>query len=241
MQQPQQQLGTSTGMMQGASVTPPTTTGVAQAAPMATQPAVVTQAGPVSTGGLFTAGGGSSSSFMSPASDKAYIDWMLTQPNPLGQGTVADVYKAQGVDPYTDPRVVSQAREQNERAGRRVDMYGGVAGAPMEQIAPWQNSNWQAQQAAAQQALAERQRVQAAQDAASGVTVGGGAVAPDVNQWAQTEQGQAAGGINSVYNSINTFLAGNPSQEALQAAMRDFGVTPETLEAARAYSVNNPQ
>lgn len=241
MQQPQQQLGTSTGMMQGASVTPQTTTGVAQTAPMASQPAVVTQAGPVSTGGLFTAGGGNSSSFMSPASDKAYIDWMLTQPNPLGQGTVADVYKAQGVDPYTDPRVVSQAREQNERAGRRVDMYGGVAGAPMEQIAPWQNPNWQVQQAAAQQALAERQRVQAAQDAASGVTVGGGAVAPDVNQWAQTEQGQAAGGINSVYNSINTFLAGNPSQEALQAAMRDFGVTPETLEAARAYSANNPQ
>lgn len=241
MQQPQQQLGTSTGMMQGAPVTPQTTTGVTQVGPMASQPAGVTQAGPVSTGGLFTAGGGSSSSFMSPASDKAYIDWMLTQPNPLGQGTVADVYKAQGVNPYTDPRVVSQAREQNERAGRRVDMYGGVAGAPMEQIAPWQNPNWQAQQAAAQQALAERQRVQAAQDAASGVTVGGGAVAPDVNQWAQTEQGQAAGGINSVYNSINTFLAGNPSQEALQAAMRDFGVTPETLEAARAYSANNPQ
>jgi hypothetical protein len=178
---------------------------------------------------------GGMSSYQPTANDKAYIDRMLTQPNPLGQGTLADVYKAQGIDPYTDPRIISQARDQNQNAAARSNMYGGIASAPMNQIAPWQNPNWKAEQDAAQQAEAERQRVLAAQDAASGVTVGGGIVPPNVNDWAQTQEGQAAGGINSVYNSINTFLATNPSQEALQGAMRDFGVDEATLNAAKAY------
>lgn len=182
---------------------------------------------------------GGMSSYQPTANDKAYIDLMLTQPNPLGQGTLADMYKGQGIDPYTDPRVISQARAQNANAAGRASMYGGIASAPMDQIAPWQDPNWRAKQDAAQQAERERQQRMAAQDAASGVTVGGGIVSalpPDVNDWAKTQQGQAAGGINSVYDSINKFLAGNPSQEALQTAMQDFGVNQATLDAARAYA-----
>lgn len=178
---------------------------------------------------------GGMSSYQPTDNDKAYIDRMLTQPNPLGQGTLADMYKGQGIDPYTDPRVISQARAQNTNAANRVNMYGGIASAPMDQIAPWQNPNWKAEQDAAQQAEAERQKGLAAQDAASGVTVGGGIVPPNVNDWAQTQQGQAAGGINSVYDSINAFLATNPSQEALQGAMQQFGVDQATLEAAKSY------
>jgi hypothetical protein len=182
---------------------------------------------------------GGMSDYKATANDKAYIDYMLTQPNPLGQGTLADMYKGQGIDPYTDPRVISQARAQNANAAGRASMYGGIASAPMDQIAPWQDPNWRAKQDAAQQAERERQQRMAAQDAASGVTVGGGIVSalpPDVNDWAKTQQGQAAGGINSVYDSINAFLATNPSQEALSSAMQDFGVNQATLDAARAYA-----
>jgi len=182
---------------------------------------------------------GGMSSYQPTANDKAYIDRMLTQPNPMGQGTLGDMYKKQGIDPYTDPRVISQARAQNANAANRANMYGGMANAPMDQIAPWQDPNWRAKQDAADKAERERQQRMAAQDAASGVTVGGGIVSalpPDVNDWAKTQQGQAAGGINSVYNSINKFLATNPSQQALSSAMQDFGVNLSTLDAARAYA-----
>ncbi len=117
---------------------------------------------------------GGMSDHKATTTDKAYIDWMLTQPNPAGQGTLADVYKRQGIDPYNDPRVLTQAREQSERATRRADMYGGTSSAPMDQIAPWQDSNWQAKQASSQQAERERQARMVA--ASPNVVVGGGAV-----------------------------------------------------------------
>jgi hypothetical protein len=105
----------------------------------------------------------------------------------------------------------------------------------------WEDPNWQAKQTADAAATAQRNQQQAA--AAPNVTVGGGiatpapaAPPPDVNDWAQTQQGQAAGGINSVYDSINKFLATNPSQEALSGAMRDFGVNEKTLEAAKSHA-----
>ena len=59
--------------------------------------------------------------------------------------------------------------------------------------------------------------------------------APDSAAWAATEAGQAAGGITSVYDSINQFLASSPSQYALMAAMLEYGVSAETLAAAQAY------
>jgi len=179
---------------------------------------------------------GGMSDYKPTANDKAYIDYMLTQPNPLGQGTLADVYKQQGIDPYTDPRVITQAREQNQRYDARNELYGGTL--DVNQGAAWQNPNWQAEQNAAAAATAQRQQAQAAQDAASGVTVGGGiasAPPPNVNDWASSQEGQAAGGINSVYNSINQFLATNPDQAALQSAMQQYGVDQATLDAAKAY------
>jgi hypothetical protein len=180
---------------------------------------------------------GGMASYQPTANDTAYIDYMLTQPNPLGQGTLADVYKNQGINPYTDPRVIAQARQQNQRYENRNDLYGGTLS--VDQGAPWQNPNWLANQNAAAAATAQRQQAQAAQDAASGVSVGGGiagsAPPPNVNDWAQTQEGQAAGGINSVYNSINQFLATNPDQAALQSAMQQYGVDQATLDAAKAY------
>lgn len=69
------------------------------------------------------------------AGDKSYIDWMLKQPNPAGQGTLADVYKRQGIDPYTDPRVITQAREQAERQVRRDTMRAEAGAAPAPSFA----------------------------------------------------------------------------------------------------------
>ena len=173
---------------------------------------------------------GGMSDYKPTANDKSYIDYMLTQPNPLGQGTLADVYKQQGIDPYTDPRVITQAREQNDRAGRRASMYDDAGAAPpMQEISPWQNPNWQAEQNAAAAATAQRQQAQAAQDAASGVSVGGGiAAAPVADDYRQQQ-----------YNSINQFLATNPSQEALSSAMQQYGVDQSMLDAAKAYGAQN--
>jgi hypothetical protein len=167
------------------------------------------------------------SDYKPTANDKSYIDYMLTQPNPLGQGTLADVYKQQGIDPYTDPRVITQAREQNQRYDARNDLYGGTL--DVNQGAAWQNPNWQAEQNAAAAATAQRQQAQAAQDAASGVSVGGGiAAAPVADDYRQQQ-----------YNSINQFLATNPSQEALSSAMQQYGVDQSMLDAAKAYGAQN--
>ena len=188
-----------------------------------------------------------------PEEVKNYIQWQMTQPNPLGQGTLGDLYAKQGItDPYNSPIVQQQAQEQLKRQDRRDAMYAAtqkgldptLAHSP-QGYGMWEDPNWLAKQDAVNTATAQRNQQQTA--AAPNVTVGGGiagpapapqpvAPPPDVNDWAQTEQGQAAGGINSVYDSINTFLAGNPSQEALQTAMQDFGVNEATLEAAKSYA-----
>jgi hypothetical protein len=69
--------------------------------------------------------------YKATTNDKAYLDNMLKQPNPLGQGTLADVYKKQGIDPYTDPRVLTQAREENERLARRNLMRTNAGADPV--------------------------------------------------------------------------------------------------------------
>jgi hypothetical protein len=74
---------------------------------------------------------GGMSDYKATTNDKAYLDNMLKQPNPLGQGTLADVYKKQGIDPYTDPRVLTQAREENERLARRNLMRTGAGADPI--------------------------------------------------------------------------------------------------------------
>jgi hypothetical protein len=184
-----------------------------------------------------------------PEEVKNYIQWQMTQANPLGQGTLADVYAKQGItDPYNSPLVQQQAQEQLKRQDRRDAMYAAtqmgldptLAHSP-QGYGMWEDPNWLAKQTADAAATAQRNQQQAA--AAPSVVVGGGGIAtpapvappPDVNDWAGSQQGQAAGGINSVYNSINQFLATNPSQEALSSAMQQYGVDQATLDAAKAY------
>ena len=60
------------------------------------------------------------------------------------------------------------------------------------------------------------------------------APAMDAAGWAATDEGQSAGGMLAVYDSINAFLATNPSSLALLAAMQEYGVSPELLAAAQA-------
>jgi len=57
-----------------------------------------------------------------------FIKWQNSQPNPYGQGTLGDMYKAQGLSD-TDPRRRAQAQEMIEREERRNAMRAG-AGAP---------------------------------------------------------------------------------------------------------------
>jgi hypothetical protein len=62
-----------------------------------------------------------------------FIAWQNSQPNPYGQGTLADVYRAQGISD-TDPVRRAQAQEvierQKAREGLRagITMSGGVTG-----------------------------------------------------------------------------------------------------------------
>jgi hypothetical protein len=189
-----------------------------------------------------------------PEEVKNFIQWKMTQANPFGQGTMADVYAKQGItDPFSNELVQQQAQEQLKRQDRRDAMYSATQMGldPSLEYSPqgygqWEDPNWLAKQTADAAATAQRNQQQAASNAAAGVTVGGGGIAtpapaapaappPDVNDWAGSQQGQAAGGINSVYNSINQFLATNPSQEALSSAMQQYGVDQATLEAAKAY------
>jgi hypothetical protein len=200
-----------------------------------------------------------------PEEVKNFIKWQMSQANPFGQGTMADVFAKQGItDPYSNPIVQQQAQEQLKGQDRRDAMYAAAQMGldPSLEYSPqgygqWEDPNWQAKQTANAAATAQRNQQQAA--AAPNVTVGGGIAdlfssstaptpsapadpgepavrPPDVNDWAKTQEGQAAGGINSVYGSINQFLAGNPSQEALQTAMQNFGVSDATLAAAKSYA-----
>jgi hypothetical protein len=136
------------------------------------------QAGaPVGFGGMYT-------SADMTANDKAYIDYMLAQPNGTG-GTLADTYKAQKIDPYNNAGVIAQAKSQNERADRRNDLYT-QSGQPMPMqydqsgtsagVSPWTNPTWQAAQAAAAKALANRQAAQTA--ASPNVVAGPGGLLP---------------------------------------------------------------
>jgi len=110
------------------------------------------------------------------AEQREFIAWQSSQPNPVGQGTIGDMYAAQGItDPKNDPRVLAIARQQVDRAQNREALFA-EAGVQPGNLAPWTDPNWRETQAAARQAEAARQQRLAAQDARSGVTVGGGLV-----------------------------------------------------------------
>ncbi len=47
------------------------------------------------------------------------LDWQLAQPNPFGTGTIADIFKAQHVDPYTNAPERAKVQELLDREARR--------------------------------------------------------------------------------------------------------------------------
>ena len=74
------------------------------------------------------------------AEQREFINWQMQQPAPAGQGTIGDVFAAQGItDPKNDPRVLAQAQEQIDRAARREDMYA-QAGVAAPDVRPWSDA-----------------------------------------------------------------------------------------------------
>jgi len=69
---------------------------------------------------------------------------MLAQPNPAGTGTLADVYRSQGItDPFSDPRVIQQATDQNTRANDRNTLIASSGNtASGYDLAPWSDPNY---------------------------------------------------------------------------------------------------
>lgn len=103
------------------------------------------------------------------AAVKNFIEWQGAQPNPLGQGTIADVWAKQGItDPLSNPVLIGQAESQLNRAEQRSAMNPSY-------VAEW-TGDWKTQMALAKAAETQRQIVLAAADAANNVTVGGGQV-----------------------------------------------------------------
>ena len=197
-----------------------------------------TQAGaPAGFGGMYQA------SDMT-ANDKAYIDWMLAQPDPLGRGTMADVYKSQGIDPYNNPGVLAQAKSQNQRsadragliteAGQTPVIYNNT-GDPNGQIAAWQNPNWRAAQNARTAALAANNAAQTAASPRVGVgpsgllTGGTGTGTPVVPP---TGTGTPTGGLLTTPPNLPPGQTGNVST---------FGSTLIPTGAANQYSRVYPQ
>ena len=74
------------------------------------------------------------------AEQREFINWQMQQPAPAGQGTVGDVFAAQGItDPKNDPRVLAQAQEQIDRAARRENLYA-EAGVAAPDVRPWSDA-----------------------------------------------------------------------------------------------------
>jgi hypothetical protein len=103
------------------------------------------------------------------AAIKNFIAWQGAQPNPLGQGTIADVWAKQGItDPLSNPVLIGQAEAQLNRAEQRSAMNPNY-------VAEW-NGDWKTQMAESKASENQRQTFLAAADALGKVTVGGGMV-----------------------------------------------------------------
>ena len=77
-----------------------------------------------------------------------FLQWQASQPNPVGSGTIGDVWARQGIaNPYSDPSLVSQAQQQIDRADSRTDVFNQAGITPdVELIEPWNDPNWPAYQ-----------------------------------------------------------------------------------------------
>lgn len=104
-----------------------------------------------------------------PAQIKNFIEWQGAQGNPLGPGSIADVWAKQGItDPTQNPVLILQAQAQLHRAEQRHAMNPNY-------VAEW-TGNWKAQMADAKAMESQRQTIMAASDAAGLVVVGGASV-----------------------------------------------------------------
>jgi hypothetical protein len=115
---------------------------------------VAVQALPNSTQVVSTSQG---SVTVDPNSEVArFLQWQGSQPNPNGSGTIGEVWARQGIsNPYGDPRLVSQAQQQIDRADNRTALFNqsGVT-PPAGQIEPWNDPNWPAYQGSNREAYA---------------------------------------------------------------------------------------
>lgn len=103
------------------------------------------------------------------AAVKNFIEWQSAQPNPIGQGTIADIWAKQGItDPMSNPLLISQAETQLNRAEQRSAMNPNY-------VAEWKG-DWKTLMADSKAAENQRQTLMAAADALGKVTVGGGFV-----------------------------------------------------------------
>lgn len=100
---------------------------------------------------------------------KNFMEWQSAQPNPLGQGTIADVWAKQGItDPFNNPVLLDQAQNMLDRASLRAAMNPSY-------VAEW-SGDWKTQMAQAKAAETARQAIIVAGDVAGNVSVGGGPV-----------------------------------------------------------------
>ncbi len=100
---------------------------------------------------------------------KNFMEWQSAQPNPFGQGTIADVWAKQGItDPFNNPVLLDQAQNMLDRASLRAAMNPNY-------VAEW-SGDWKTQMAQAKTAETARQAIMLAGDIAGKVTVGGGLV-----------------------------------------------------------------
>lgn len=74
------------------------------------------------------------------AEQRDFITWQGQQINPANGRPISDTWASQGItDPFADPRLVNQAQEQIDRAGRREDVFAQAGIAPGD-LRPWSDA-----------------------------------------------------------------------------------------------------
>jgi hypothetical protein len=100
---------------------------------------------------------------------KNFMEWQSAQPNPFGQGTIADVWAKQGItDPMNNLILISQAQDQISLAAQRSAMNPTY-------VAEW-SGDWKAKIAEAKSTEAQRQSNMIAAAAHGKLTVVGGGI-----------------------------------------------------------------
>jgi len=168
---------------------------------------------------------------------------MLAQPNPYGSGTLADVYKAQGItDPFNDPRVVAQATEQNTRANNRINLVNssGASSPPGANIAPWQDPNWQKYQGTNKEAYTTAQKVMSDPAYAKQSSAETGLTGDNLQSWLLRSTDPAAWNKQAAAASTAAGFVSSPgpsSNSTPASAPRPEIGTPETITRDRALGV----